>query len=54
MVSATLQYSHGDVRVPWDLMEEAAGTPWIEVTICEHYIGCVQEILAGITATKGV
>jgi hypothetical protein len=35
-------------------MEEATSTPWVEVTISEHYVGCVQEILVGVTATEGV
>ena len=54
MVSTTFQKSHGDVGVPWDFMEEATSTPWVEVTISEHYVGCVQEILVGVAATEGV
>ena len=41
MVGTTFQDSHSDVGVPWDFMEEASGTPWVEITISEHNICCV-------------
>ena len=54
VVGTSLQDSHSDIVIAWDVMEEATGAPWVQISIGENDVGSIEEVLVGVAPAKCV